>query len=165
MPTIGHPFHGVGKEPTGCFGPTDAVPLGDALDFAVSGLGKADGVWLAAFWLCLVGFFGGGFHLPILAHMYTECIRRLAGEIPKPGADRPRAGDPRLNPHRTGNWSARVSSCPEVLMLYPLTIAIGLALGVGLAPLVSHPGARMAIYACSLASFVIAALAAAGVFH
>jgi hypothetical protein len=44
-------------------------------------------------------------------------------------------------------------------MLYPLTIAIGLA------PLVSHPGARMAIYACSLASFIIAALAAVGVFH
>lgn len=50
-------------------------------------------------------------------------------------------------------------------MLYPLTIAIGLALGVGLAPLISHPGARMAVYACSFASFLVAALAEVGVFH
>lgn len=49
-------------------------------------------------------------------------------------------------------------------MLYPLTIAIGLALGAG-GQLVTSPGARTAVYACSFASFLIAALAAGGVFH
>jgi len=49
-------------------------------------------------------------------------------------------------------------------MLYPLMIAIGLALLAG-ANLITNPGGRLATFACSLASFVIAALAAAGVFH
>jgi hypothetical protein len=48
-------------------------------------------------------------------------------------------------------------------MLYPLTIAIGLALLAG-ANLVTHPGGRTAVYACSFASFLIAALAVAGLF-
>lgn len=49
-------------------------------------------------------------------------------------------------------------------VLYPLMIAVGLALGVG-ANLVTHPGGRLAVYACSLASFIVAALAAVNVFH
>ena len=49
-------------------------------------------------------------------------------------------------------------------MLYPLMIAIGLALLAG-ANLITNPGGRMAAFACSLASFTLAALAAAGVFH
>jgi hypothetical protein len=50
------------------------------------------------------------------------------------------------------------------LVLYPLMIAVGLALVAG-ANLVSHPGGRMAVYACSFASFIVAALAAVNVFH
>lgn len=49
-------------------------------------------------------------------------------------------------------------------MLYPLTIAIGLAL-LASANLITHEGGRLATFACSFASFVIAALAAANVFH
>jgi hypothetical protein len=49
-------------------------------------------------------------------------------------------------------------------MLYPLMIAIGLAL-LALAALITPPSGKLTAYACSLASFIIAAIATTGVFH
>jgi hypothetical protein len=104
-------------------------------------------VGLAARWLFLLPVFGAvhGLSLPqVHANEYGIYLRKQGFKV--------------SIVHRLERGSA---------VLYPVMIAVGLALLAG-ANLVTHPGGRMAVFACSLASFVVAAIAAladGGVFH